>query len=214
MKTAGLIGGMGAQVTAHFYTKLLSEQVRQKEQNYLDIIIYSKTSTPDRTAYILDNTKPNPCPVLVDAAVSLEKAGADFIVMTCITAHYFYKEISNSVNIPVINALDMLQCYVKDLPAVFLLATTGTIKSNLIVLPGTKIHILPGDKQAELMDIIYTVKTAADLTESRLRFKNLIQVLDHPVILGCTELSLVAEEGHIDMLDLLVEKTLQMGNVT
>jgi len=242
MKTAGLIGGMGAQVTAYFYTKLIQQQVRQKEQNYLDIIIYSKTSVPDRTAYILDNTKPNPCPALVAAAVSLEKAGADFIVISCITAHYFYNEISAAVNIPVVNALDVVKEYVesKGLSDVWLLATSGTIKSQLLVVPKeTKIHTLPEDKQAELMDIIYTVKTATDLTEPRLRLKKLISSVRHcglnpqsnriyncdgiagqarndvashyPVILGCTELSLIAEPGHIDVLELLVQKTLQLG---
>jgi len=213
MKTAGLIGGMGAQVTAHFYTKLLEKQNCIKEQDYLDIILYSKTSVPDRTAYILDNKNPDPRPALISAAVALEKAGADFIVITCITAHYFYNEISEAVNIPIINALDVVKEYVlaKGFSDVWLLATSGTIKSGLMLLPKTEIHTLPEDKQAELMDIIYTVKTAPNLTEPRLRLKNLIAQLSFPVILGCTELSLIAEEGHIDVLDLLVQKTLQIG---
>jgi aspartate racemase len=60
---------------------------------------------PDRTAAILGKGE-DPLPALQETAQNLEKAGADFIVIPCNTAHYFLSSIQESVNIPVLNMIE------------------------------------------------------------------------------------------------------------
>jgi len=216
MATLGVIGGMGAKATAAFYTTLVEMQGNRTEQDYMDVIIYSKTSIPDRTAYILDNSKPNPAPALIEAAKALEKAGADFIAVACVTAHYFYEEIRTAVSIPVINVLTELADFLvqKGIKTIGLLATTGTIQSRLfhnVLEPlGIEIRTLPTEGQTKLMEIIYDVKKGKPL--ETFEFDSLASLLKtDAIVLGCTELSLLKQAHDIDVLDVLAMASLKLG---
>jgi len=69
-------------------------------QDHLRIIIDNNPKIPDRTAAILGKGE-DPLPALQKTAKNLEKAGADFIIIPCNTAHYFLSSIQESVKIPI-----------------------------------------------------------------------------------------------------------------
>ena len=88
-KTLGVLGGVGPLATVYF-AKLLVEMTKADcDQSHISSVILNHASIPDRTEYILDNSKPNPLPVMIEDAKKLEKMGVDFIVIPCNTAHYF-----------------------------------------------------------------------------------------------------------------------------
>jgi len=217
MGTLGVIGGMGAMATAIFFKKLLRAQTVEIEQDYMDVLIYSKTSIPDRTAYILDSANDSPAPALIEAAQALEKAGASFIAIPCVTAHYFYAEIANAVNIPVINLLDELaeSLAQNNVKSVGLLATDGTIQSrilhNTLEPKGIQVLELEPKHQQGLMKLIYSAKRGNPKLRQSIYYAGGKLRHADAIVLGCTELSTLKSTAYVDILDVLVAASLKLG---
>jgi len=215
----GVIGGMGTMATAAFYEKLHSLQDVTTEQEFIDVIIYSKPSIPDRTEFILGRNKESPLCALIEAAKILENAGAAILVLPCMTSHFFYDELVKEVRTKLINLPDEV---VKAVSAngfkkVGLLATEGAIKGKILQDKFEKSGIetvIPGVKaQEKLTKIIYGIKKGkqpaiglpADVT-AELTGKGA-----QAIVLGCTELCIGTVEGknYINTLDILAETTLR-----
>ena len=52
-KLLGILGGLGPMATVYFYEMLTAHTKADTDQEHIDIIISSRATTPDRTAYIL-----------------------------------------------------------------------------------------------------------------------------------------------------------------
>jgi aspartate racemase len=166
------------------------------EQEYIDVLLYSKPSIPDRTAYITGQSPDNPFEALVNAAKTLENAGVDCIVIPCATSHYFYDDLIKAVSVPIINMLDATAQHAKTIRAkkVCLLATDGTIKGrffhNSLEKRGIEV-VTPSDSvQADLMDLIYDIKRGEAVSPEILD-SIVLKACDDgvdAVVLGCTEL--------------------------
>ena len=195
-KLLGIIGGMGTQATACLYRMLHEQQSVAVEQEYIDVLLYSKPSIPDRTAYITGQSPESPLDALINAAKTLENAGVDCLVIPCATSHYFYDELIKAVNIPILNMLDTTAQYAKTIGAkkVCLLATDGTIKGrffhNSLEKRGIEVITPPDGVQADLMDLIYDIKRGEAVSSEALGCivsKACDDGVD-AVVLGCTEL--------------------------
>ena len=100
MKTLGIIGGLGPMASAYLLRLIIEMTDAKTDQEHLDVILFDRPQVPDRTAYILDRTKPSPLPSMRDTAQTLERLGAGVICAPCVTSHYFYKELQESVSVP------------------------------------------------------------------------------------------------------------------
>ena len=217
--TLGVIGGMGTGATARFYEMLHSLQNVKKEQEYIDIIVYSKPSIPDRTAYILGQSTDSPLSPLIHAAKTLETAGVDSLAIPCVTSHYFYKDLQSAVRIPIINMLDETAAYISEngYQKIGLLATDGTIKGRFfhdtMEKQGIDIFTPPEKTQEELMNIIYDIKRGQSIKAEALDgiVAQLQQKGAQTTLLGCTELSLIKKisSDHIDALEILAHASLK-----
>ena len=96
-KTVGVLGGLGPMATVYFYEMVVRMTEAQKDQDHIDMVIVNKATTPDRTAYIIGESKENPSLDLIDNAQKLEKFGVDMIAIPCNTAHYFIDEVRRAV---------------------------------------------------------------------------------------------------------------------
>jgi aspartate racemase len=206
----GVIGGLGPLATLKFYELLMKKQNAGTEQDYLDVLIYSKPSIPDRTAFITGKSGVDPFGSLLDAGKVLEKAKVHVIAIPCVTAHFFYEKLVRQIKVPIIN---IVQEIVKDIhkqgiKKAGLLATDGTLKAGLFYTEmkkyGIEIIKPTEEEQKTLMEIIYvSLKRGENLHENI--FKRLAMGLNHrgaeTVILGCTELSLAADGMDFDVTD-------------
>ncbi|MCL2425378.1 MAG: amino acid racemase [Oscillospiraceae bacterium] len=205
----GILGGMGTQATASFYEKLHRLQKVKCEQEYLDIILYSKPSIPDRTAFITKQSSENPLDSLVCAAKTLESSGVSCIAIPCATAHFFYDELSNTVDVPIINMIDETARFIvsEGYKNICLLATDGSLRSRVFQASFEKHGINAlcnnspdiADLQAELMSLIYDVKrgNATETDVNELLNKVVEQSLGcgaDAIVLGCTELCISINE--------------------
>jgi len=199
-KIIGILGGMGPLATVKFFEKIVLNTKASKDQDHPKIIVVNNTKIPDRTDGILLKGS-SPLDELIKSAQLLEKSGADFIVMPCNTAHYYYKEITNNINIPFYNMLSETLKYIKDKygnEKIGLLATTGTVKSKVYETEAEKLRIdleLPNEhQQQKIMDYIYDIKKN-DFSSKLGEFLSVIEDMKKSgikaFIFGCTELSVV-----------------------
>ena len=218
-KILGVIGGLGPMSSAFFYELVTENTLAEKDQDHLDIVISSRASTPDRTDYILGLSDENPLPVMREEAQKLVSYGCTVLALTCNTAHYFYEELSRSVEVPILNIGSLAVNEIKErgIKKVGLMATSGTVKCGIYQQAcGEKgIECLtPDDEdQKTVMNIIYgQVKAGKDVDMDAFRrvSESLISKGAEVLILGCTELSNIRrtaklDDRYIDPLEILAK---------
>ncbi len=95
-KTIGILGGMGPEATLDCFGKIIKNTPASKDQDHLRVIIDSNPGVPDRTAAIIGGGE-SPVPIIIEGCRALERAGADFIIIPCVSAHFFLAEIRSHV---------------------------------------------------------------------------------------------------------------------
>jgi len=207
-KIIGILGGMGPEATIDLFYKIIKFTPAEKDQDHLRIIIDNNPKIPDRTAAILGKGE-DPLPALQETARNLEKAGADFIIIPCNTAHYFLLLIQESVKVPILNMIEKTaketQKKIPSIIKVGLLASIGTYKTEIYHQQFKKFNIeviSPEEKdKEEVMKAIYEVK-AGNLSEGIKR--NIIKIAQklidkgaEAIIAGCTEIPLILKEEDV-----------------
>ena len=115
-KVIGILGGMGPEATLDCFGKIIKNTPAQRDQDHLRVVIDSNPAVPDRTAAIVEDG-PSPVPMIVDGCHALEKAGADFIIIPCVSAHVFLAEIQQQVNLPILSIFDAVaETIIRDYP--------------------------------------------------------------------------------------------------
>jgi aspartate racemase len=166
---------------------------------------------------------------MIETGKNLEAAGADFLIMPCNTAHYFYDELQKAFGIPLLHMIRLSVEFIADnypdVEKAGLLATDGTIASKLYH-DAYKQHrietITPSSvSQRDVIDAIYKHIKTGDLEKGRYllhRVANeLIEAGADAVICGCTEVSLVLHDGDIsvpviDPLQILAEEAIKLAS--
>lgn len=218
-QTLGIIGGVGPLATMFIGEMIVRRTKAATDQEHVHTIIDNDTNIPDRTAYILDNTKENPVPILIEDAKKLASVGADIIAIPCNTAHTFYEQLAEGSPVPVLHMIRETAKRAHDLGAkrVGILATTGTLTSRMYQNALQEFGITPvvpdAGMKEKVMAIIYDyVKAGKDVTiEDWQPIEDAMIALGcDRIILGCTELSIVnrdlkLSEKYIDSLIVLAE---------
>ncbi|MEK4230795.1 aspartate/glutamate racemase family protein [Solibacillus sp. FSL H8-0538] len=218
-KTLGIIGGVGPLATMFIGEMIVRRTKASADQEHMHTIIDNDTTIPDRTAYILDHSKPNPVPVLQRDTVKLASVGADLICIPCNTAHTFYDEMQEASPVPMLHMIRETAKRAANLGAkrVGILATDGTIASKVYQCALEEVGIVPvvADAQTQklVMSVIYEyVKAGKDVMREQwqqIEDAMVAQNCDR-IVLGCTELSIVNKElklgeQYIDSLIVLAE---------
>ena len=223
-KVIGILGGMGPEATVRLFETIVKLTPAKRDQDHLQVIVNNNPKIPDRTESISNNDR-SIVAVLEKSAVALQRAGADFIIMPCNTAHYYYADLVKSVNLPILNMIDEVATRVKQLlpgcQQLGVLSTTGTHVSRIYpeVLKENGIAVIdtPGEVQADVMEAVLKIKSkdkkeravARDLI---LQAGNLLITQGaEGLVLGCTEIPLVINTDDFkvpvfDSLRILAEK--------
>ena len=195
-KTVGIMGGMGPMATVDLMNNIVSMTDAKCDGDHVHLLVDCDTSVPDRTAAILSSGE-SPLPRLVTMAKKLEYMGADIIAISCNTSHYFYEQICEAVDVPVINMIDEVARSVAKSGAkkALLLATDGTVKMKLyekyLSRYGVETLYMNDEGQRAVMKLIYDcVKGGRYEFDTELFCSHLdaLGAENMPVILGCTEL--------------------------
>lgn len=211
-KILGVIGGLGPIATAHFMELVINMTDADTDQQHLPMIVYNMPFVPDRTAYILDNSKADPLPIMLEFGRTLQAQGADCIAVPCVTAHYFMDKLEAQINVPLINGVRETAAHLKEngIEKVGIMATDGTVRSGIFHRELEQQGIIPvaptADAQADVMHLIFNnVKAGkpADMDRFFAAAEDLRKQGAQAIILGCTELSLIKRDHQIgpDFID-------------
>lgn len=229
-KTLGILGGLGPLATVYFMDMIVKMTDAKIDQDHISMIVLNHAAIPDRTDFILDASKPNPLPMMVEDAKKLQAAGSDYVVMPCNTAHFFYEQIQNNITIPMLNIIEETVIFAKERAGVKklgILATKGTISAGSYQRMCEKYGIewaVPSlqDEQS-LMNIIYNQVKAGkeiNITEFLKIIENMKADGCDAVALGCTELSVINKdfalnrEDIVDSLEVLARRSIELCGKT
>ena len=221
-KMLGVIGGLGPMATAYFMELVTDMTDAATDQEHLKMLIYSAPSVPDRTRYILDNTSENPLPEMLKIGNALAQQGAERIAIPCVTAHYFFEDLTSGIPVPVINGVRETALHLKDrgITRAGIMATDGTVKSRVfhreLEKQGIEAIVPSADRQADVMHLIFN-EIKAGLPVDMEKFAGIARELRsngaQAIILGCTELSLIKRdhpigEGFLDAMEILAQQAI------
>jgi len=210
-KTIGILGGMGPEATVYMFNLLIKKTEVKKDQDHIRVVILSDPGVPPRTDAVLGKG-PSPVPYLVKGVKTLKGAGADFIIMPCVTAHYFIPEVREQVDFKLVSLVEESVKWAKlkvgGLKKAGILASTGTLKSRLFsdAFGGAGIELIApeGKAQEQYMEAIFgEAGIKAGYTEGLARemilscARKLIEQGAEAVIAGCTEVPLVLRDADI-----------------
>lgn len=229
-KTVGILGGMGPLATADFFTKLIQATPAATDQEHLRIVVENTPDMPDRVDSLMGRG-PSPVLALRQCGLRLQEAEADMIVIPCNTAHAFLPELQPYWSIPVISIIDAAVSYVhREFPnvkKVGLLATSGTIVYRVYTENLEKIGlqtILPSSS-SQVNLVTRSIYPPDGVKAGKLKMPHqwlsqaameLIEQGAELIILGCTEIPLVLQNGDlpvpvIDPTSILAETTVKMA---
>jgi len=231
-KTIGILGGMGPEATLLMFAKILEHTPASKDQEHLRVIIDNNPKIPERLPAIL-GVGENPIPLMVESGLSLIRAGADFIVIPCISAHFFLQDLRKQLNIPILSIIDKTAEKVGNhhqrLQTVGLLAAEGAIRGGLFreefLKKGIKTLVPEGDDLKQLMSVIFRIKDTKEgfdrqviRKEVMAISKQLIQKGAEGIIVGCTEISVITNSKDLpipffDALTILARAAIEEAGV-
>lgn len=214
MKTIGLIGGMSWESSAEYY-RIINEAVKSElgGLHSAKCLLYSVDFEEIERFQAADRWD-EAGKQLGEAAYSLEKAGADFIVICTNTMHKVVKDIEARISIPVLHIADATanQITKSNLRTVGLLGTKYTMEQDFYKarIESNGINILIPDhlEREGINRIIFEELCLGNIQQaSRDYYKEVIKgLIDHGaegIILGCTEIGLLVkqEDSEVPLFD-------------
>ncbi len=222
----GILGGMGPEATVDLMNRVIQATPALDDADHIRMIVDNNPKVPSRIKALIEGDGESPIPSLTDMAQRLEHWGADFLVMPCNTAHYYYPAITAAVTIPVVNLINLAAEQVSrqhpQIRKLGLLASTAVLKTRLYEqrFARNQIQILFPEPsiQAGVMALIKGIKAkrydAALLQQLALAVTDLQAQGAECLLIACTELSVVAANIHTeqpiyDAAQLLAEHIVQ-----
>jgi aspartate racemase len=210
MKTIGLIGGMSWESSAEYY-RVINEEVKKRlgGLHSAKCILYSVDFDHIESCQS-QNKWVQAGEILGEAAVNLEHAGADFIVICTNTMHKVIDLIQKKTSLPILHIADETAAEIlkQGLKRVGLLGTKYTMEQDFYTsrIKDENIDILipDGQERVTINQIIFNELCLGKTVQaSREYFKAVIQKLvaegAEGIILGCTEIGLLIKQDDADV---------------
>ena len=205
MKTIGLIGGMSWESTIPYY-KVINEFAGRELGGLHNarIILYS-VEFGELEKYMSAGEWDKIEIVLSDAAVKLQNAGADVILICTNTMHKLYAQIQEKLTVPIIHIADATgdELERNGKRKVALLGTKYTMTEDFyksrLIQRGFEVLIPEGDDIAVVNNVIFDELCCGVIKDdSRAAYSEIIGKLKargaEAVILGCTEIGLLISQ--------------------
>ncbi len=210
-KKIGIIGGMGPMAGADLFIKVLEETVSSSDNGYIPTVLLSKTEIEDRTSFILGDIHTNPAHRILEAISELHMLGVEVVGIPCNSSHAFpiwslivrHPSIESG-QIKLLSMIDELSKYLifKKIKKVMVLCTLGSFRANIFgsVLPQglIEVHYPELEIVQSVHQLIYEFKAdkrpIKEIASSFLEVLQKVSSTRLPVVLGCTELPLIASQ--------------------
>lgn len=208
MKTIGLLGGMSWESSLEYY-RIINEEVKRRlgGLHSAQCLLWS-FDFAEIEALQMAGDWDSAARKMVEAAQSLERGGADGIVICTNTMHKLAPQVQAAIKIPILHIADTTAAKIcaDGIQTIGLLGTRFTMeqdfyKGRLVDQFGLKV-VTPKDADRKIIhDIIYDELCLGDVRDaSRSEYLRIMDDLTargaQGVILGCTEISLLIKPQH------------------
>lgn len=211
-KLIGILAGMGPRSTAPFVDLVVDECQIQYGAKYDDefpkMMIYS-LPTPFYIDRPIDHELMKK--TIIEGLQKLESIGVSFIAMPCNSAHIYFEELKESINVPLLNIVEET---VKKLPLVSqkvtLFSTSSTFESTIYqkgIINSSHEFIFKDEWQVKLNNLIQSIKIDKENSQNIDIWNGLIEDVKKEsienIVIACTDLNVVLEKAHppINIID-------------
>lgn len=228
-KIVGVVAGVGPYAGLDMLRKIFDQTIAQGDADHLTVVgWYQSNAVPDRTKFLLGESKENPGQAIATQLLKLEQSGASVAAIPCNTAHApeifnFTCEVlkSQDSSLELLHMIREVATYLDQqsdqIDCVGVLSTTGTydtkIYPNILEPLGYQVVVPPRDWQEQyvnptIYDPVYGVKATGGGTEKARKdlFQTISMLRDagaQAIILGCTELPLAIPEAEVDGIPMI-----------
>ncbi|MEP7136140.1 MAG: aspartate/glutamate racemase family protein [Chloroflexota bacterium] len=206
MKTIGLIGGMSWESSIEYY-RIINEMTKAKLGGLHSAkSIMVSVDFAEIEAFQHEGKWDEAAQVLIEAAQSVERGGADFIILCTNTMHKVADELQASVKIPLLHIADATAQLVKEsgIQNVGLLGTRFTMeeefyKGRLTQKYGLHVSVPNAEGREIVHRVIYDELVVGKIQQhSKEQYMEIIEQMVQQgaegIILGCTEIGLLIHE--------------------
>lgn len=213
----GILAGMGPKSTGPFVDTVVAEcqtiYGAKHDMDFPHMMIYS-CPTPFYMDRPIDHEAMKKA--IIEGAQKLESTGASFIAMPCNTAHLYFKELQQSLSIPILNIVDeTLQVIPENTKRVALLTTEATVQAGIYQdgIAKRNIEYIHHEKWQESINQIISCIKGGEIEKARELWNALVLQLKDEVdtaIIACTDLTVVASEDFVDSAQCLAKAVVKM----
>lgn len=228
-KQIGILGGMGLEATSELFNLIIRNTKAHNDQDHIPVLIVNNPKIPDRSLYILGKG-PSPVNMLIEGALKLEQMGANIILIPCNTAHFFIKQIEEKIHLPIIDMIKETARYVlykyPEIKRYGLLSTAGVYKTAIYkkIFEDIALEIINPDTlyQQQNMTAIYGnngIKAGNKTFPRKILLQSVANLEESgagAIITGCTEISPVLKQSHVNIpiinpLKILAVKSIELA---
>ncbi len=206
MKTIGLLGGMSWESSLEYYQTVNEEVKRQLGGLHSAKCLLYSVDFAEIEEYQHRGEWQKATKAMINAAQSLEKGGADFLVICTNTMHKMADEIQTAIQIPILHIVDATAQAIlaQGIQRIGLLGTRFTMEEDFYVnrlqAHGLQVDIPEKQEREIIHRIIYQELVLGKiLPASREAYKAIIERLQKDgargVVLGCTEIGMLVKQS-------------------
>ncbi|MFX1380332.1 MAG: aspartate/glutamate racemase family protein [Promethearchaeota archaeon] len=204
----GILGGISYESTIKYYELILEKYYEKfKNYNYPEIIIFS-LNFQIITNLERKNEKKKYIDYLMNGIKSLEKGGANFIVIAANSPHAVYNDLKNMSAVPILSILEAVakRAQQENMKKLLLLGIKFTMQSSFYQLYFKNLGIeviTPNDQEQDVIEKVIFEELVIGFYKKESKNK-IIQIINNysnvdGIILGCTELPLVLQQKDTDI---------------
>lgn len=207
MKTIGMVGGLTWVSTAQYYQRLNEIVAERVGSSASAKLVLASVDRADYVKAYLENGDENAAgQVVLDAALSAEKGGADFLIICCNNAHRFVPLIEQHLRIPILHIAEAtaIEARKAGMSTLALLGIRKTMEqpfyADVLRRHGIETIIPEETDRAYINDKIYEEMVKNVFTqETRQGYIGVMETLQKRgadgIVLGCTEIPLLIRPG-------------------
>lgn len=206
MKTLGIIGGMSPESTATYYTQINRQINQQLGNNHSAPLLLHSVEFQQIVDCQQSNNWAQAGKILAQSAQTLQRAGAQAILLATNTMHKVATSIQAAINVPFLHILDGVANHIKaqNINQVGLLGTRFTMQDNFyrngLAERGIPTIVPDDDTQAAIHRIIFEELCVGKFPQSSKQFylntmQQLVEQGAQGIILACTEIGLLVNQS-------------------
>lgn len=205
MKTIGIIGGLGPESTVDYYRSIVTAwRTSPDDLSAPEMVIYS-VNMPEVLALVAAREWERLTGLLAERVAALQRAGADFAVISANTPHVVFEALAARSPLPLLSIVEETcrAARAQGLTRVGLLGTRFTMEENFFGGPFNAAGIavvVPDPAEREYIHAKLMTEIELGIVRDDTR-RGLLAIVDRlrseeqvdGVILGCTELPLILD---------------------